>query len=196
MTRSFDRVKNYVVIKHKLSGINGLLCGVKFREGYGVVELNSKLYIQLMSLPLIKGQPTYPLSHLKKLPFVTRSQDIQVIYGVDIYRQYMEQIKPIIEQEQIEYKEKEEIKHTEVELRCSSTNNRDSLCRRDAVPFSKAGLCKLHILEEPGLAELGIKIPLRMTNTEKFQLRQKVCDKLESLPKNPRTKKEVITVGE
>lgn len=189
-TRTLDRVREYIVIKHKLAGINGLLCGVKFRDGYGVVEKGSKVYLQLMTLPLIKGQPTYPLSHLKKLPFVTRAQDVQTIYGQDIYVQYKKQIEPIIEQEIIEHKIQQEFKHIEVEKRCSSTTSMDNLCRHEAWPSSKAGLCKLHILEEPNLEAIGIRVPKRMTSSEKTQLRQKVCEKLDSLPKKPRVKKE------
>jgi hypothetical protein len=193
-TRTLGRDRDYVVIKHKLSGINGLLCGVKFRDGYGVVEKGSKLYLQLRSLPFVKGQPEYPLIHLRKLPFVTRTQDVQTIYGQDIYVHYLKQLNPVVQDETIERQEAEYINH--ISTKCPVVTQLGKLCAFAVVPGSPSGHCKHHILSDPKLVDLGIIVPERLTRQEKSELKDKICEKLAKLPKNPRTKKEDQLVEE
>ena len=72
-TKTLERVNEYVVIKHALKDMNGNLVGVKFRGGYAVVIKGGKAYKQLKMLPLVKGQPEFPLIFLRQLPFITRT---------------------------------------------------------------------------------------------------------------------------
>ena len=71
-TKTLGRDKEFVVIQHKIRDINGMINGVKFRGGYAVVEKDSKTYINLKKLPMLKNAPEYPLTHLSNLIFVTR----------------------------------------------------------------------------------------------------------------------------
>jgi hypothetical protein len=91
-TRSLESDKNYVVIQHTLKGVNYVINGVKFRDSYAVVEKDSKTYHFLKKVPVLRAAKEYPLTHLTKLPFITRSMDIKAVYGQDVYRRYLAEI--------------------------------------------------------------------------------------------------------
>lgn len=179
-TKALDRVREYVVIKHRLRDMNGNLCGVKFRGGYGVVEKGSKAYMQLRSLPLIKGQPEFPLLHLRKLPFVTRTQDIQVIYGRDIYYQYLHQLNAVVKEEQVVAKEEAKVVHVAAQG-CAAKTATGELCKFEAIKGSPSGYCRKHILTDERLVEVGIEVPKRLTSKEKGEWKDRIIEKLAKL---------------
>jgi len=90
-TKSLDRDRNYIVIKHSLKGVNNIINGVKFRDGYAVVEKGSKTYFNLKKIPNLKFSKEFPLMYLLKLPFITKILDIKTVFGQDVYRTFLKQ---------------------------------------------------------------------------------------------------------
>lgn len=88
-TKGLGSTKNYVVIKHPLKGVNNVVNGVTFREGYAVVEKDSKTYHHLRKIPLLHKAQEQPLTHLRKLRFITRTSDVKMVYGQDVYMAFL-----------------------------------------------------------------------------------------------------------
>lgn len=83
--------RKYIIIKHPLRFMGNLSVeGVKFCAGCGVVEENSKAHRRIMSLPMFRKAKILSLDFLKKMGFKPR--DIQMIFGYDIYRHYLDAI--------------------------------------------------------------------------------------------------------
>lgn len=91
--KSTTQYKNYIVIRHPIKGLNTNIGGVRFRDGYGVVEKDSKTYFHLKKIPAVKKFTEYPLDHLLKLKFITRKQDVKLIYGSDVYIKLLSYLK-------------------------------------------------------------------------------------------------------
>lgn len=182
-TRSLNKDSEYIVLKHPLSGINGFLCGVKFHNGYGVTVRNSKAHKQLRMLPFLRDVKEQSILTLRKLPFITRTVDIQLIYGKDIYNYYLSQLDPVVEKEQKEAKVVEEVKHLEENF-CSFRTKKGELCKHEAFKKSPSGYCRTHILLDPHLEEYGIKVPERMTYQERGEWKERVIKKLERVKLN------------
>lgn len=180
-TKTLERVNEYVVIKHALRDMNGNLAGVKFRGGYAVVAKGGKAYKQLKMLPLIKGQPEFPLIFLRKLPFITRTEDVKVVYGQDVYSKYLEQLHVEIDKEVAVREEVAVVNHTEVKNRCAYTTVKGDLCSNEVFNGSPSKYCKRHLLEDPMLESVGIVLPKRLTKDQKREYKEKVISKLEKL---------------
>ena len=83
-TRTTNRSGEYIVIKHQLRGINYRVKGVRFRDGYAVVEKGSKTHAELKKIPLLQNAEEFELLHLRKLRFITRTADVKAVYGTDV----------------------------------------------------------------------------------------------------------------
>lgn len=90
-TKSLERDRVYIVLQHTLKGVNYVVNGVKFRNSYAVVEKDSKTYHSLKKVPVLRSAKEFPLTHLKKLAFITRTIDIKTVYGQDVYRRFLEE---------------------------------------------------------------------------------------------------------
>lgn len=110
-TKSLDRTRNYIVIQHTLRGVNYVINGIRFRESYAVVEKNSKTYHGLKRIPVLKASREYPLIHLAKLPFITRQVDIKMVYGQDVYVNFLREF----EKDQVTQKALAELQKLEAE---------------------------------------------------------------------------------
>lgn len=88
-TKSLERDVRYVVMQHTLKGVNYVVNGVKFRDSYAVVEKDSKTYYMLKKVPVLRGAKEYPLTHLRKLPFISRTLDVKTVYGQDVYMRFL-----------------------------------------------------------------------------------------------------------
>lgn len=190
LTRSSDRDRDYIVLKHTLRGANYSVNGVKFRNGYAVVEKNSKTHKDLKSVPVLRAAEEYPLIFLRKLPFITRPLDVKLVYGADVYSKYLKQLDIEISKEKEFKKEEEqvrkienEIKHVQDHKLCSHRTVRDELCKEQALDESPSGYCLRHILDEPKLQELGIDVPRFIVKKEKQAMREKVAQQLRSAKK-------------
>jgi len=182
-TRSVDtnRTKNYVVIKHRLRDVNGTIHGVKFRGGFAVLDKNTKRYSEIKKLPLLREAPEFPIEFLRKLKFITRSTDVQVIWGKDVYYHYMKALTEVMTKEAEEKKVVEEKVHVEETCRCNFRVTSGDLCKNDALDVSPSGYCNIHLLQDDKLAELGFDIPKRLSKDEKKVYKAKIIKKLKSL---------------
>jgi hypothetical protein len=181
-TRTIDsnREKNYVVIKHKLRDINGLIHGVKFRGGYGVIDKNTKRYNEIRKYPFLKNTPEFPIIFLRKLKFVTRTKDVKEIWGQDVYHYYVKALTEVVAEEKVVKVAEEEKVHVQVHNKCSHRTKADgTLCMRDPLPGSPMRYCYKHILEDPIVETLNIKKPGIMTKADKVVYIQKIMKKLQ-----------------
>lgn len=179
-TTDTDRKKNYVVIKHKLRDVNGTIHGVKFRGGFAVIDKNTKRFKELTRLPLLKQAPEFPIEFLRKLKFITRSTDVKIIWGQDVYYYYMKALAEVTAKEKEVNKINEEQKHIEETDKCNFRVPSGELCKNDALELSPSGYCKLHILRDPKLTDIGFDIPKRLSKDEKKVYKEKLIKKLKS----------------
>ena len=192
LTKSSGRDREYIVLKHTLRGVNYVMNGIKFRNGYAVVEKGSKTHIDLKKIPVLRAAMEFPLVFLRKLPFITRPLDVKLVYGADVYVQYLKQLdseivkeKEVVEIEAKIKKVEAEIKHIEEKNCCYRTEqsgNKD-LCKEKALEQSPSGYCLRHILEEPRLQELGIEVPKFILKKDKWAMKEKVAKQLAALKK-------------
>jgi hypothetical protein len=182
-TVSSGRDRDFVVLKHTLRGVNYTINGIKFRNSYAVVEKNSKTYKDLKRIPVLKASEEYPLTFLRKLSFITKPNDVKIVYGVEVYTHYMKELEKELHKEKEEKKVQEEIKHIVEQKLCSYNTVRNDLCKEKALEHSPSGYCLRHILEEPKLLELGIDVPRFIPKKEKWEMKQKVSAELAKLKK-------------
>jgi len=186
-TRSSGRDVNYILLKHTLKGVNYIINGIKFRDGYAVVEKDSKSYRALKAIPVLKAAKEYPLIMLRQLKFITRPVDVKTVYGADVYLHYLKQLDPQIVKEKVEEVIEQETKHIEEHKLCSyrtvASDGKD-LCKQKALEQSPAGYCMNHIFDEPKLVELGIEVPKFLTKKEKWPAREKVASQLAKAKKD------------
>jgi len=183
-TKSFDRNREYIVLRHTLRGVNYIINGIKFRDGFAVVAKNSKDYYNLKKIPVLKGAQEFPLIHLRKLPFITRTLDIKTIYGRDVYRYYLQELDKELKVEKVERIKQEIVEHIQENKLCSRKIIKDGeeyLCSLEAEEVSPSGYCKRHILLDPKLPELGIQVPLVIPKHERKKFADKVLNKLKDL---------------
>jgi hypothetical protein len=176
-TTSTGRDRDYIVLKHTLRGVNHVINGVKFRNSYAVVEKNSKTYRDLKRIPVLKAAAEHPLTFLRKLPFITRSLDVKIVYGAEVFAQYMKDLNKELAKEAIEKKIEQEIKHIVEEKLCSYKTVKNELCKEKCLDESPSGFCMKRLLE------FGIEVPRFIPKKEKWALKNKVAEQLASLKK-------------
>lgn len=173
-TRKLDRDRDYVVVKHALRGVNYNIKGVKFRDGFAVVEKNSKLYYELKKMKPCAVVKEYPLDFIMELPFITRSKDIEMVFGKDIYHHYVTKLLAVKKQKSLE--------EHKLSDKCQHLIKEDQYCKNLAFEYSPSKYCQMHILSDPRLSEFGIEIPEKIFGREyKKELTQKVLEHLEEI---------------
>lgn len=210
---------NYIVIRHSLRGINSTICGVRFRDSYGVVEKDSKKHNELKRMPVFKGNYEYPLIFLMRLPFISRPLDIKQVYGQEVYSKYVQAVEverqqaklakeqaeeteqdqrkqDLVKKQELEQKLKEAQESEDLEkveeisseipqvTKCTHTTALGTLCKFEAWENSPSNYCKMHIIQDPKLEEVGIKVPKAMTKGEKKKFRKSLYTKLDKLKKS------------
>lgn len=176
-TRSLSRDLNYVVMQHPLKGVNYMIQGIRFRDSYAVVEKDSKTYYFLKKVPMFRAAKEFPLTHLRNLKFITRTQDIKAVYGEDVYRKFLR------EEEELLSVIKEET-HIADTTKCQHRTVKGDLCSYPALEGSPAHYCKAHILNDPGIPEvLNVEVPNIMSKNQRKKLRNKVIEDLQKLSK-------------
>lgn len=185
-TKSSGRSCNYIVLRHNLRGVNYVVNGIRFRNSYAVVEKDSKTYRNLKQIPVMKNCQEFPLTFLSKLPFITRATDVKMVYGMDVYTKYLEELKVEQEVQHQEQKVEEEVKHVEEKKLCANrtaASDEKELCSEQALEQSPSGYCFRHILNDPKLQELGIEVPKFIEKKKRHKEREKVADQLAQLKK-------------
>jgi hypothetical protein len=180
-TKSFEKDREYIILKHTLPNVNNVINGVKFRGGYAVVEKDSKTYFSLKRLPILRKSKELPLVFLRKLPFITRSLDIKVVFGSEVY------IKFLVEENKLKAIEKtndsieQDANHIFDNKQCKFLRTNQEFCKEEMLVESPSGYCWKHILQDPKLAELGIEISQFIPKAEKNSKRETVVRKLTKL---------------
>lgn len=172
LSRKIDRDVHYILLKHTLPGVDYVVSGVKFRGGYAVVEKDSKIYYNLKKIPILSKCQEFPLLFLKKLPFITRAQDVLTIYGKDVYDRYCEVLQAAQTEEKAAKEQEVEKEHVEADG-CQFKDEDGSRCNHTAFKYSPARYCSSHLLKDPALAELGFSKPGRMTREETKEYTEK-----------------------
>jgi len=181
-TKTLDRVRDYIVIRHSLRGVNHKINGVTFRDGYAVVEKNSKTYVNLMKMPVLNNCLELPLISLKDLKFVNRPLDIQNVYGRDVYVTFLKELEKFNKEQKEAQKIETVKKHIEEGIKCKFVaSSSNSLCEKSALDCSPSGFCKYHILEDPQLESMGIEIPKFMTKVQRSKVKDDVITKLQEI---------------
>lgn len=190
-TKSSNVERDYVVIRHGFRGMNSTIMGIRFRDGWAVVEKGSKIYFRLKKLPMLKNIQERPLSFLRELPFINRAADIKLIFGADIYAKYTKLITKVEAEEVQEAIQVKEKLHMEDDTNCSYRLENENLCRHSVQNPKVSSYCPLHILKDPRLEELNFVIPLAMNTKDRKKLRKRAFNKLEGI----KTTEEVADVS-
>lgn len=173
-TKKLDRDREYVVVRHSLRGINYNIKGVKFRDGYAVVEKDSKVYYELKKMKPCAVVQEYSLDFITKLPFITRSKDIQMVFGKDVYHHYVTKL--------LNLQKEKEVEEHKTSDKCQYLAEKDKYCKNKAYKYSPSQYCATHILQDPKLVDLGIELPTKVYGKDnKKELREKVLEYLEEL---------------
>lgn len=180
-TKYLGRDREYIVIRHKLRDIEGMIEGVKFRAGYGVVDKNTKAYKRLKNLPFLKTGLEFPLVHLKSLKFVMRDRDVETIYGKDVYVHYMKALKEYQAKKAEEEKVQAEQHHLQEQTLCKFRRPNGELCKNEAYELSPGNHCQRHLLKDPMLEVFEIEVPSMLSKDEVKQWKDKVIKKLTKL---------------
>lgn len=178
-TKASGRDRHFIVLQHKIKGVNYVVNGVKFRDSYAVLEKDSKIYRNLMQVPVLKGSREFPLIFLRQLPFITRSLDVKNVFGQEVYTQYLKELDVFIKEQEIQKQEEGKVVQQEqeekhVEHLCSHRLDNGKLCGLKSLEHSPSGYCGLHFFEDLKFASMGIQIPRFMTKKEKQKLKEKL----------------------
>jgi hypothetical protein len=84
--------REYIVVKHQISGISTEILGVRYVDGFGVVAKDSKTHQRLKQVRMAVIDE-YPITILPKIKSVINTSQIKVIWGADVYRCFLEHHK-------------------------------------------------------------------------------------------------------
>jgi len=135
--------RDYVVVKHQVSGINTEINGITYREGYGVVLRNSKEYTQLKHIRLAIASE-HPIELLGKLKCVIRPSEIKNIWGNNVYSAYLMAVKADSERTV-------PLQDVEKRVYCSHVKEDGTVCKR--YRLDKLTTCRFHVLHDPKLSK-------------------------------------------
>ena len=183
-TKSTGIDRDYIVIRHIHRGFNGEVYHIKFREGYAVAQKNGKQHNTLRKFNMLIKNFERPLEFLSKLKFINRARDVDLIYGKDVYRKYIDAItgeeKKEAAQTIIKEVEAHKLDLSKCQYKIRSTGK---LCKHDSIKVSPSSYCSYHIFSDPQLERLGIKVPGMMTKDERVKEREALIKRLERIPK-------------
>lgn len=81
--------REYIVVKHQLTGINTDLLGIRYVDGFGVVAKNSKEHLRLKQIRLAVVDE-FPITYLTKVKSVINKVQIKSLWGSDVYRCFLQ----------------------------------------------------------------------------------------------------------
>lgn len=181
-TKALNRDRNYIVLKHTLKGVNYTVHGIKFRDGFAVVEKDGKTHNMLKKMPILKTAQELPLTFLQHCKFITRLIDIKIVYGQDVYRTFLQQLELEQNGKALEIQHQKEIDHLQLGG-CSYRFDSKLLCTQQAVENSPSQYCQRHILEDTQLEAIGIHVPKFIAKDEKDKIKTKIIRQLKDVKK-------------
>lgn len=81
--------REYIVVKHQLSGICTTVLGIRYMDGFGVVAKDSKEHKRLKQVRMAVVDE-FPITFLTNLKSVINKPQIKAIWGADVYRCFLE----------------------------------------------------------------------------------------------------------
>ena len=172
------RDRQYIVIRHKLRDVDDTIAGVRFRRGFAVVDKSTKIYTTLRKLPFLKNALEFPLVHLQNLPFIINDRQVDIIYGRDVYSYYVEAKKEYLKEKKITDKAEAIEIHLQNDDLCKHIRVNGGYCKGMPLKQSPSGYCKKHIVKDPRLEEVGLKVPSRLSKDEQREWKEKILKKL------------------
>jgi len=127
--------REYIVVKHQISGISTEILGIRYMDGFGVVAKDSKEHKRLKQVRMAVVDE-FPITYLSKVKSVINKAQIKAIWGPDIYRCYLAHADKK-EAQPAPLREATELP------RCSGTKADGSQCKSAALRDFKH--CRTHI---------------------------------------------------
>lgn len=84
--------REYIVVKHALPGLTTEILGIRYMDGFGVVAKDSKEHLRLKQVRMAVTSEL-PITYLKHVKSVINNSQVKAIWGADVYRYYLEQMK-------------------------------------------------------------------------------------------------------
>lgn len=136
-----NSTREYVVVRHQLSGICTEILGIRYIDGFGVVAKGSKEHKRLRQIKMAVTDE-YPITFLTKVKSVINKAQIKVIWGSDVYRCFLQhQVKKEAQPQQLQ-----EVTET---ARCAGTKADGSECNSKSLKdFTH---CRIHIEQDSKL---------------------------------------------
>lgn len=136
--------REYIVVKHQLSGICTEVLGIRYMDGFGVVAKGSKEHGRLKQIKMAIIDE-YPITFLSKVKSVINKSQIKAIWGSDIYRCYLEH--------EVKKEAKPEALREAVEQpRCCGTKSDGLECNSQSLRDFKH--CRAHIEQDEKIKPL------------------------------------------
>lgn len=158
--------REYIVVKHQISGINTEILGIRYRDGFGVVAKDSKEYKRLKQVRMAITDE-YPITFLPKIKSVINKPQIKAIWGSDVYRCFLQH------QEKQNNKPEELLVKVETPF-CKHEKQDGTKCKNQSLEgFSH---CRVHIESDEKLQPF-IKDMKLMPKKEKKKFLSEAIDK-------------------
>lgn len=133
--------REYIVVKHQISGICTEIMGIRYMDGYGVVAKDSKEHKRLRQVRMAIIDE-YPITFLKNVKSVINKPQIKVIWGSDVYRCFLQH-------EKAKEAQPEQIREALDTPRCKGTKaNGDQCSSKSLRDFDH---CRAHIEQDEKL---------------------------------------------
>ena len=133
--------REYIVVKHQLSGINTEILGIRYVDGFGVVARGSKEHLRLKQIRMAVVDE-YPITFLTKIKSVINKAQIKALWGSDVYRCFLQH-------EAKKEAQPESIKTAIETAFCCATKADGSPCQTAALRDFKH--CRAHIEQDSKL---------------------------------------------
>lgn len=133
--------REYIVVKHQLSGITTDILGIRYIDGFGVVAKDSKEHKRLKQIRMAIIDE-YPITFLTKVKAVINKSQIKVIWGSDVYRCFLQH-------EQKKTTQPVHLQKVPEAPRCAGKKSDGSQCNSGALKDFKH--CRAHIEQDDKL---------------------------------------------
>lgn len=133
--------REYIVVKHQLSGISTEVMGIRYIDGFGVVAKDSKEHKRLKQVRMAIIDE-YPITFLTRVKAVINKSQIKVIWGSDVYRCFLQHEKK-------NEAKPESLKEAVEQPRCAGAKANGSQCNSASLRDFKH--CRSHIEQDEKL---------------------------------------------
>lgn len=136
--------REYIVVKHQISGISTEILGIRYMDGFGVVAKDSKEHKRLKQVRMAVVDE-FPITFLSKVKSVISKPQIKAIWGPDVYRCFLKH-------EQKKAAQPEPLANAVAQPRCCAKKADGNQCNSAALRDFKH--CRTHIEQDEKLKPL------------------------------------------